>query len=228
MTTRRPLERPAEPPARYSATERARFASGSATIQLHHVLGHDPYLRPYAFNGRQDFTFYPGPRLPDPAFPDLKNKSFTLTASIEIPDSGAEGVLATQGGRFGGWGLLVYKSAPAFIYKFFNFPGQMLRIDSPHPLAPGKHVVSVDFTYDGGGLGKGGIFVLKADGVEVARGRIEHTVPGWFPQEGVGIGHDTGTPIAEDYKIPFKFTGTLERLDVHLATPAGMPPPGVD
>ena len=186
------------------------------------------YLRPYAFNGRTDFTFYPGPRLPESAFPDVKNKSFTMTASVEIPAGGAEGVLATQGGRFGGWGLIVYKSAPTFIYKFFNYPGQMVRLDSPAPLAPGKHKITVEFQYDGGGIGKGGIFILSADGAELKRGRIEHTVPGWFPPEGVGIGHDTGTPIAEDYQVPFAFTGALDRLDVHLATPAGTPPKDID
>ncbi|HEY2659864.1 MAG TPA: arylsulfatase [Caulobacteraceae bacterium] len=186
------------------------------------------FMRPYAFNGRQDFTFYPGPRLPDAAFPDVKNKSFSLTATVDIPPAGAEGVLATQGGRFGGWGLLVYKSVPTFIYKFFNFPGQTVRISGTQALAPGKHLISVEFQYDGGGLAKGGTFILKSDGAELSRGRIEHTVPGWFPPEGVGIGHDTGTPIAEDYKMPFAFTGTLERLDVHLATPAGKPPTDPD
>lgn len=186
------------------------------------------YLRPYAFNGRTDFSFIPGPRLPESAFPDIKNKSFTLTAAVDIPAGGAEGVLATQGGRFGGWGLVMYKSSPAFIYKFFDFPGQTIRLDGPSALAPGKHKVSVEFLYDGGGIGKGGTFVLRADGAELKRGRIEHTVPGWFPPEGVGIGKDTGTPIAEDYRVPFAFTGTLERLDVHLAEPAGLRPKDVD
>lgn len=177
--------------------------------------------RPSAFLGRQDFTFYPGPRLPDPAFPEVKNKSFTLTAAVDIPAQGAEGVLVTEGGRFGGWGLVMYKSKPSFIYKFFNFPGQMVRLDSAAALAPGKHSIVVDFKYDGGGFGRGGVFTLRADGKDLAQGRIEHTVPGWFSTEGVSIGRDTGTPIAEDYRVPFAFTGGLERIDVHLATPAG-------
>ena len=182
------------------------------------------FMRPYAFNGRQDFTFYPGPRLTDQAFPDIKNKSFSLSATLDVPASGAEGVVATQGGRFGGWGIVVYKGVPTFTYKFFNLPGQMVKLGGTQPLSPGQHKIGVDFQYDGGGLGKGGLFILKADGAELARGRIEHTVPGWFPTDGVGIGRDTGTPIAEDYKMPFAFTGTVERLDVHLAAPAGQPP----
>jgi hypothetical protein len=222
--------------SKYPDKLKALQADFLAEARKYNVLPLDPsalartqsYLRPYAFNGRQDFTFYPGPRLPDSGFPDVKNKSFTLTATVDIPEAGAEGVLATEGGRFGGWGLVMYKSAPTFIYKFFNFPGQMVRLDSKKPLAPGKHTIVVDFKYDGGGIGKGGVFTLKADGEQLAQGRIEHTVPGWFPPEGVGIGKDTGTPIADDYQVPFAFTGTLEKIDVHLATPAGLPPPDYD
>jgi arylsulfatase A-like enzyme len=203
-----------------------------AEARKYNVLPIDPralertqsFMRPYAFNGRQDFTFYPGPRLTDQAFPDIKNKSFSLTATVDVPAGGAEGVVATQGGRFGGWGIVVYKGVPTFTYRFFNLPGQMVKLTGTQPLGAGQHKIGVDFQYDGGGLGKGGLFVLKADGVELARGRIEHTVPGWFPGDGVGIGRDTGTPIAEDYTMPFAFTGTMERLDVHLAVPAGQPP----
>jgi arylsulfatase len=180
-------------------------------------------VRPYVFNGRKDFTFYPGPRLPDSAFPDIKNKSFTLTASIDVPANGAEGVLATQGGRFGGWGLVLLNSRPTFYYKFFNFPGQAVRIQGERALAPGKHAVSVEFISDGKGMGRGGVFVLKADGVEVGRARQARTVPAWFPPEGVGIGRDSGTPVSEDYKMPFAFTGTLHRLDLHLDTADGAP-----
>jgi hypothetical protein len=150
--------------SKYPDKLKALQADFLAEARKYNVLPLDPsalartqsYLRPYAFNGRQDFTFYPGPRLPDSGFPDVKNKSFTLTATVDIPEAGAEGVLATEGGRFGGWGLVMYKSAPTFIYKFFNFPGQMVRLDSKKPLAPGKHTIVVDFKYDGGGIGKGG------------------------------------------------------------------------
>ncbi len=180
-------------------------------------------LRPYAFNGRSDFTFYPGPRLTDQAFPDIKNKSFSMTATVDVPAGGAEGVVASQGGRFGGWGMVVYKGVPSFTYKFFNFPGQAVRLTANQPLTPGEHKISIDFAYDGGGPAKGGEFVLKTDGVETARGRIAHTIPGWFPPDGVGIGRGFGTPVSEDYKIPFAFTGAVKRLDIHLVLPAGQP-----
>lgn len=187
----------------------------------HKVLPLDPNLatrmlasqRPYAFNGRTDFTFYPGPRLPDGAFPTLKNRSWTLSSSVDIPQSGAEGMLVTQGGRFGGWGLALFKGVPTFIYKHFS--DDMVRLDGPAALAPGKHRISVEFEYDGPGMGKGGTFVLKIDGAEVRRSKIARTTGGPFPPEGVSIGFDSGTTITPEYNLPFRFTGTLERVDVH-------------
>lgn len=184
------------------------------------------YQRPYAFNGRQDFTFYPGPRLPDGAFPALKNASFTMTANVQIPKGGAEGMLVTQGGRFGGWGLAMYASKPAFIYNYWQ--REVIRLEADTPLAPGPHKIAVEFDYDGHGLGKGGTFILSADGKEIKRGRIENSIAGVLPPEGVSIGFDSGTPVAEDYKMPFRFTGTIDRLDVHLPVPAGMKPEGID
>ncbi len=198
--------------------------------KAHNVLPIDPRslertpqaMRPYAMNGRQDFTYYPGPRLNDAAFPELKNRSWTMTATVEAPkDRTMEGVIAAQGGHAGGWTLAAFDGKPTYIYNYFGLPGQILTLKADRPLAPGHHAISVDFQYDGGGRGKGATFILKADGAEVARGRLENTVPGWWPAEGVGVGRDVGTPVTSAYRTPFAFTGRLERLDIHLAEPQG-------
>lgn len=199
-----------------------------AQARAHNVLPIDPRtlertpqaLRPYTLNGRSEFTYFPGPRMHDSAFPELKNRSWTMTASVEVGAEPAQGVVATQGGHSAGWVLAAFNGRPTFIYNFFGLKGQTLRLRGERPLAPGRHALTVDFQYDGGGMGKGATLVLKVDGEEVARGRAEYTVPGWWPLEGVGIGRDVGTPVTEDYRVPFPFSGRVERLDVKVAPPA--------
>lgn len=114
-------------------------------------------LRPSLTRGRNTFTYYPGAvRVPEGAAPDMKSRSFTVTAEVEIPKSGAEGVLATQGGRFGGWGLLLISGKPEFDYAFSNQQQHKYRVVSNEKLAAGIHTLKFDFQYDGPGYGKGG------------------------------------------------------------------------
>ena len=190
----------------------------------------NPALRPGFNTGRTDFTYYAGMiRIPEANAPDIKNKSFRITADVEIPSGGAEGVLVTQGGRFGGWGLLVLDGKPMFAYAFSNQDGDKypyqrkykFRIAAPDPLTPGKHVLIFDFAYDGGGLGKGGTGTLMVDGRGVAQGRIELTQPLRFSlDESFDVGQDTGSPVIDEYdaKMPFKFTGKLDKLEVKLGS----------
>ena len=190
----------------------------------------NPALRPGFNTGRTDFTYYAGMiRIPEANAPDIKNKSFRITADVEIPSGGAEGVLVTQGGRFGGWGLLVLDGKPMFAYAFSNQDGDKypyqrkykFRIAGPDPLTPGKHVLIFDFAYDGGGLGKGGTGTLMVDGRGVAQGRIELTQPLRFSlDESFDVGQDTGSPVIDEYdaKMPFKFTGKLDKLEVKLGS----------
>jgi hypothetical protein len=202
-------------------------AAFMAEARAHNVLPIDPRslertpqaLRPYPMNGRTEFTFFPGPRLHDSAFPELKNKSWTMTATVDVAGPDVQGVVATQGGHSAGWALAAFDGHPTFIYNFFALKGHTLRLRADKPLTPGRHALSVDFQYDGGGMGKGATIVLKVDGSEAARGRAEHTLPGWWPLEGVAIGRDVGTPVVEDYRVPFPFTGRVERLDVKVAAP---------
>ena len=176
----------------------------------------DVSLRPSLTRGRTEFTYYPGMvRIPEGTAPDFKNKSYRITADVEIPESGAEGVLMTQGGRFNGLGLYLLQGKPVFHYNLVGVDRTTL--SAKDPLTPGKHTITVNFKYDGGGIGKGGVATLTVDGKEVANGRVTRTIPFRVSaDETLDIGEDTGTPISEDYHVPFKFTGTIDRLAVDL------------
>jgi hypothetical protein len=188
----------------------------------------NPAIRPSFNVGRTDFTYYPGMiRIPEGNAPDIKNKSFRINADIDIPQGKTDGILVTQGGRFGGWGLLVLDGKPMFAYAYSNqdgdkYPDQKktkTRIAGGERLVPGKHTISFEFTYDGGGIGKGGQGTLTVDGNKVAEGRIENTAPFRFSlDESFDVGEDTGTPVIDEYdtKMPFKFTGTLNKVEIKL------------
>jgi arylsulfatase len=180
----------------------------------------DVRIRPSLTRGRSTFTYYPGAfRIPEGTAPDVKNKSFTVTAEVEIPEGGADGVLATQGGRFGGWALLVMDGKPVFDYAFSNQKQHKYRVASGEKLAAGKHTLKLDFKYDGLGLGKSGVGTLSVDGKQVAEGKIERTIPNRFSlDETFDVGKDTGTPVVEDYvdKMPFKFSGELKKVVIEL------------
>jgi arylsulfatase len=154
-------------------------------------------------------------RIPEGTAPDMKNKSFTITAKVEIPEGGAEGVLATQGGRFNGWGLYLLEGKPVFHYNLVGV--QRTTIAGKDKLAPGKHTLVLDFRYDGPGLGKGGVAAISVDGKQTAEGKIEKTIPFRISaDETLDIGEDTGTPVSEDYHVPFKFSGALHKLVIKL------------
>jgi arylsulfatase len=180
----------------------------------------DPAIRPSLTKGRTDFTYAQGmTRIPEGSAPDMKNRSYDLTAVVEIPSRGASGVLGTMGGRFGGWALLVNDSKPAFVYAYSNQPAHKYRIVSPQAMAPGKHTIHFAFRYDGGGLGKGGTGTLSVDGQTVAQGHIDHTIRARFSlDESLDFGEDTGTPVVEEYAgaMPYRFTGKLDKLTIHL------------
>jgi hypothetical protein len=128
-------------------------------------------------------------------------------------------VLATIGGRFGGWSLLMQDRKPQFVYALSNQTKHKFRIASNQPIPAGNHVVRFNFKYDGGGIGKGATGILFVDGKQVADGRIPQTVPVRFSlDETFDVGEDTGTPVVDDYvdKMPFSFTGTLKKFVVIL------------
>ena len=178
----------------------------------------NPVIRPSVTRGRSSFTYFPGMvRIPEASTPDVKNRSYAVSADVEIPAGGASGILATQGGRFGGWVLMLLDGKPTFVYALSNQPQHKYKVASSEPLAPGRHAIRFEFAYDGGGLGKGGTGRLFVDGAEVAEGRIPQTVRFRFSlDETFDVGRDTGTPVVEDYATPFAFGGTLENVNITL------------
>jgi arylsulfatase A-like enzyme len=173
--------------------------------------------RPSATAGRTVFT-YSGESsgLPYSSAPDIAGKSYSITAEVEIPQGGAEGMMNTLGGRGGGHGLYLLKGKPVFVYNFFDV--ERFRWEGPAALAPGKHTVVFDFKYDGPGFGKGGTGVLSVDGKEVTSRTIPHTIP--FVEtiyETFDVGVDTRTGVDDnDYQPPFRFTGKIDKLTVKL------------
>ncbi|TAI64061.1 arylsulfatase [Bradyrhizobium sp. Leo170] len=180
----------------------------------------DPAIRPSLTRGRSEFAYFPGMiRIPEGSAPDFKNKSWTIAAEVAIPQGGANGVLATIGGRFGGWALLAMDGKPVFAYALSNQPDHKFKVASDQSLPAGNHILRVKFEYEGGGIGKGGIATLLVDEKQVAQGRIPQTLPCRFSlDETFDVGQDTGTPVLEVYadKMPFRFTGTLKRFVVVL------------
>ena len=180
----------------------------------------DPAIRPSLTRGRTEFTYYQGMvRIPEGSAPNFKNKSWAIAAEVTVPDNLANGVLATIGGRFGGWALLMEDGKPEFVYALSNQPEHKFWIASNQPIPAGNHVVRFEFKYDGGGIGKGATGTLFVDGTAVAEGRIAQTVGVRFSlDETFDVGSDMGTPVVEDYldKMPFAFTGTLKKFVVVL------------
>jgi arylsulfatase len=148
--------------------------------------------------------------------PSILNRSFTITAQVEVPQGGGDGMIVTEGGRWGGFGLYVLKGKPVFDYN-----GLMLaqfRWEGQQPLTAGKHTIVFNFTIDGPGIAKGGSGLLKVDGQTVATQKIPKTIPFLLPvDETLDIGVDTRTSVNEaDYQVPFPFTGTISKLTFAL------------
>jgi hypothetical protein len=173
--------------------------------------------RPSATAGRTLFT-YPADMagLPPSDAPSILNKSYTITAEFEVPQGGAEGMLVTEGGRFGGYGLYLLKGKPVFTYNMLDL--ERFRWEGQQALTPGKHTVVFDFKYDGPGFGKGGSGVLSVDGQQVDSKMIPHTIPFLMTiDETFDGGSDLRTPVDDkDYQVPFRFTGKLDKLTVNL------------
>jgi arylsulfatase A-like enzyme len=194
----------------------------------HHVLPIDDRVferslasavgRPDLMAGRASLTLSEGMAgMMENVFINVKNKSKTITAELEVPGSGANGTVIAQGGRFGGWSLYVRDGVPAYDY---NFLGMMRSsIVATRPLAPGQATVRFDFAYDGGGLGKGGTGTLYVNGEKVAQGRIEHTQPFIFSaDETTDVGIDLGTPVVEAIGAEQKsrFNGRIPKVTIEV------------
>ena len=172
--------------------------------------------RPSLIAGRTKMTYYPGTiGLPDAASPSMCNKSWTITAEIEVPESNANGMIVTHGGLEGGYGLYLRDGKPTFVYNFLGV--ERPAFGAQEPLPKGKTKLVVDFAYDGGGMGKGGKITMAANGKKIAEGRLARTIPIQFSLgEGLDIGRDIGSPVDFTYELPFAFTGKIEKVTIEL------------
>lgn len=175
----------------------------------------DVKIRPSLTRGRTTFTYYPGTvGIPEGSAPNLKNRSFTITANLEIPENGAEGVLLTQGGRFAGWSFFLADGKPTYAYNYTNTAHYI--IQSREKLPPGKSTIRFNFDYDGG-VGAGGIGKLFINDQQVAEGRVDKTIAYRLAlDETFDVGRDTGTPVVDTYQVPFAFTGNLQQVSLEL------------
>jgi len=172
--------------------------------------------RPSLVGDRTRATYYPGMlALPDAACLPMLNKSWTITAAIEVADDTAEGMIITHGGSEGGYGLYLKAGRPTFVYNYLGVERPSFSGDTP--LGKGKATLGVRFDYDGGGMGKGGTVTLTVDGATVASGRLERTVPIQFSiTEGLDVGMDNGSAVDWTYRLPFHFTGRIEEVTVEV------------
>jgi len=183
--------------------------------------------RPSAAAGQSVFT-YTGEKagIPVDYAPNILNKDYTVTAQITVPEGGAEGMIVTFGGRFGGYGLFLQHGKPVFVYNLLDLErfrweggvGAILGEDMfGRALKPGQHTIEFDFKYDGPGPGKGGTGVLSVDGKELAKKTIKHTIPLMMSiDETFDVGLDTRTGVDHSYELPFKFTGKIDKLTFKL------------
>jgi len=187
--------------------------------------------RPNITAGRTEFVYtLPMTGLPQGDSPSLLNASYTITAEIDVPQGGAEGMILTSGGRFAGYGFYLLEGKPVFLWNLIDL--ERIRWAGTEPLAPGKHTVEFDFKYDGigagtlayndmSGLAKSGTGTLSVDGKVVDTKKMEKTLPmilQW--DEAFDIGSDTLTGVNDaDYKPPFKLTAKLDKLTIKVDRP---------
>jgi arylsulfatase len=171
--------------------------------------------RPQLIRGNSQLLF-PGMRVSEACVINVKNKSHTVTADIAVPESGAAGVIVTQGGSVGGWSLYADEGKLKYCYNFLGIEYYAITAEEPIPM--GQHQVRMAFTYDGGGLGKGGDITLYCDGKPVGTGRVDRTEPMIYSaDEACDVGADTGSPTSPDYgPTDNKFNGEIDCVQIDL------------
>ena len=173
--------------------------------------------RPDLMGDRTSLTLYEGMTgMMENAFINVKNRSHTITAEVEIPQGGGEGVIVCQGGRFAGWSLYMKGGRVSYVHNWVG--KERYTITAPQPLPPGAVTIRYEFAYDGGEPGSGGTGTIFVNGGKVAEGRIENTTPFLFSaDETADVGVDDATPVTEDYEeLDNEFTGQIEKVTVEL------------
>ena len=176
--------------------------------------------RPVLIKGNTQILFPGMGRLSENAVLNLKNKSYSVTAEIVVPDGGAAGVIVAQGANIGGWSLYMHGGKLKYCYNFGGF--QHFYVEAKTILAPGDHQVRVEFAYDGGGLGKGGNVALYYDGEKVGEGRVDATLAMVYSSDdGLDVAMDGGAPVSEDYGTRGnRFNGRIKGIQLAIAEAA--------
>jgi len=172
--------------------------------------------RPTLIQGDTQLLFSGMGRLSENSVLDVKNRSHSITALIDVPKDAAHGVVMAQGGAFGGWSLYAVEGRPAYCYNLFGV--QQFKIHGPDAMGPGEHQMRVEFDYDGGGFGKGGTASLYVDGSKVGEGRVPATVPLAFSlDETADVGRDTGTSVTDDLEVEeSEFSGRIRWVQIDV------------
>jgi arylsulfatase len=183
-------------------------------------LNSDLAGRPVLVKGKTQILFGSMGRLSENAVLNLKNKSHSVTAQIEVPASGCEGVIIAQGANIGGWALYAKGGKLKYCYNLMGI--QQFFAESAGPLPAGEHQVRMEFQYEGGGLGKGGTVSLFVDGKKVGEGKVAATAPMVFSaDDGLDVGEDTGAPVSPDYGPHGNhFTGRIKGVELAIAEAA--------
>jgi arylsulfatase len=176
--------------------------------------------RPLLVSGNSQLLFAGMGRLSENSLLNLKNKSHSVTAEIEVPEGGAEGVIVAQGGAFAGWSFYLNRGRPTYCHNLFGV--RQFHVTADAALSPGAHQVRMEFAYDGGGLGKGGTVSLYVDGEKTGEGRVEATVPlAYSADETCDVGSDTASPVSDDYTPEgSRFTGAINWVQLDIAEAA--------
>jgi arylsulfatase A-like enzyme len=173
--------------------------------------------RPDLMGDRTSLTLSEGMAgMSENVFINVKNRSISITADLQIPQGGANGVILAQGGRFGGWSFYLKDGRPTYCYNFLGL--QQFKVSAPQALAAGKATIRMNFDYDGGGIGKGGTVTILVNGTKVATGRVERTQGMVFSaDETADVGLDGATPVTADYKEgDNSFTGKILKVVVDV------------
>jgi arylsulfatase A-like enzyme len=176
--------------------------------------------RPVLIRGNSQILFGSMGRLSENSVVNIKNKSHSVTAEIIVPDRGAEGVIVAQGGNIGGWSFYAKGGKLKYCYNLLGI--QYFYVEADKPFPAGEHQVRMEFTYDGGGLGKGGTATLYVDGKKAGEGRVETTASMVFSaDDGCDVGRDTGSSVSQDYgPRGNEFNGVIKGVQLAIAEDA--------
>jgi len=176
--------------------------------------------RPVLVHGNSQLLFSGAGRLTENTLINIKNKSYSVTADLVVPEGGTSGVIVAQGGAFGGWAVYLHEGRPKYCYNLLGLRRFYAEADAPVPA--GNHQVRMEFAYDGGGLAKGGGVTLYVDGQSVGEGRIEHTQPMIFSaDETADLGSDGGTTVSDDYTAETSaFGGKINWVQIDIGDDA--------